>query len=712
MSSQVLDKALHSQNNLSAGNNRKAKHRIDIPILAIATTAVTLVMFLFGLMGSGGHLAAPLDDTFIHLQYARQLAAGHPFQYNTGDIPSSGESSFIYPFLLAPAFLLGMNGTSPLLYAFALGFGAHLAAVILLYKLALLIFSRRVALLSAAFLLLDGRSNWHFLTGMETGLYAGALIAFFYIWAKGIRSGRFLLTALVGVLVALLRPEGHIVISFVCLLTLIYLWRAKKIGIRCAWLLLPIVVGFLPYAVNIALTGYWQFNTASGKSSFFIPYIPLYQALGLIPTHFIDLIKDVMLGLDVPYSPFPLFMTLPLAALGARYALQSRLNRLLNMGTLLGLAVGIGLALLLRGAHFDRYFQPYDTIIWLYFAAGLVWLIEKAQQAFNRPEANGGSKTTYAWVVGVVILFMLPQFVRYFVLMGDSNRDIYYQQIVFSNWIRNNTPVDARIGVNDVGAHKYWGDRYIIDLVGLTDDDLRGVFFSGWGSIYDVLMRRPEDRRPQYLLIHPNAFINDTDTSVGQGLLTPIYSITVQNIAITAGPTETLYKVNWDKASLAQESTYLLHQGKEYLDSVNIGDLTDEKAHNYNTVGRQASVTEPKSILTTSIYDDKGPGLTDSGRRHSGSEQFTVKSVAGEPLTLVARTILVPDADQHLKVLANGKEVGTWDAHNTRAGLWQEYEYTIPAEFISGDHTTLHIDASFDPGGPGFVSYRYWVYAP
>jgi hypothetical protein len=148
------------------------------------------------------------------------------------------------------------------------------------------------------------------------------------------------------------------------------------------------------------------------------------------------------------------------------------------------------------------------------------------------------------------------------------------------------------------------------------------------------------------------------------------------------------------------------------LDSINIGDLSDEKSHDYDTLGKEASITEPKSILTTSIYDDKGPGLTDSGRRHSGSDQFTVKSKPGQPLTLVSRTILAPDADQHLKVLADGKEVGIWDAHNTRGGLWQEYEYTIPASFITSDHTRLVIDASFDPGGPGFISYRYWIYAP
>ena len=186
ISSQGLDEALELQSNTAVERSLAVKDRFDISLLVAATSAITLLMFIFGLMGSGGHLAAPLDDTFIHLQYARQIAAGHPFQYNTGDMPSSGDSSFIYPFLLAPAFLFGLNGTRVLLFAFGLGFVAHLVAVILLYKLALLLFSRRVALLSPFFLLLDGRSNWHFLTGMETGVYAGALIAFFYGVAGGV----------------------------------------------------------------------------------------------------------------------------------------------------------------------------------------------------------------------------------------------------------------------------------------------------------------------------------------------------------------------------------------------------------------------------------------------------------------------------------------------------------------------------------------------
>lgn len=689
-------------------------NRRDLLLLALATLLVTLITFLFGLLGSGGHLAAPLDDTFIHFQYARQLASGHPFQYNTGDVPSSGESSFIYPFLLAPAFLLGMDGVDVLWYAVILGFIAHLAAVLFLYKLAVHLFNRPTALFSAIFLIIDGRANWNFLSGMETGIYTGALITFFYALARSIPANKFGPTAAIGILTALLRPDGHVVVSVVCLAAMIYLLRSKGFNRSFVWLLLPIVIGALPYLVNILLTGHWQFNTAVGKSSFFTPYLPLVQQLNLIPVHFYELFNDILLGLNVPYSPFPILITLPLAALGAWYAYTKRSHALLNTLFLMGLVVGLALALIPRGTQYYRYFQPYDPIIWLYFSAGLAWLIEQCRAVFDRnnPSIDRSGRALYAWLGGAVFLLIVPQFLRYFFLMSETTRDIYYQQMTFSYWIRSNTPADARIGVNDVGAHKYIGNRRIIDVLGLTENRMRGVFYSGWGSIYDALVRFPASERPQYLLIHPEFFVNDVNPSVNQGFLMPIYSINVPNIAITVGATETLYSINWDRAKLDPTETYLTHDAQAPLDSINIADLIDEKAHSYRIEGKQAPVAEPKSFVTTGDYSASLVGLTDSGRKHSGWEEFTVKSLPNQSLTLVSRSLLSPDAAQKIKVFADNKEVGIWESHNSRATLWQEYEYTIPATFITSDHTIITIDAAFDPGGPGFTSYRYWVYAP
>ncbi|MDQ6695132.1 MAG: hypothetical protein M3014_12060 [Chloroflexota bacterium] len=717
--------ATHAGRGTQHGMTGLTAQRLDIPWIIAATALITLAVTLFGLWGSNGHLAPPLDDTFIHFQYARQIAAGHPFQYNTGDAPSSGDSAFIYPFLLAPAYLLGLDGLKVLIYADLLNFAAHIALVVLLYKLALQLAGRTVALLSVTFVLLDGSLNWTFSTGMETGIYAAALVAFFYLCARDLQRRRFGPLVALGALTALIRPEAHIIVSLACLLIVAYLWRSDRFSAGYLLLLLPVVIGLLPYGLNIAMTGNWQYNTAASKSVLYLPYTPLHEKLSLIVGYAVTAVKNIYFGTDIGRSPFPLFAaTLAVAGVGIAVAPttpttpSTRHFRFLNLLMALTLILGIMLAFLLPPIHFYRYNQPYDAFFYFFFAVGLAALARLAARAAS-PGGVASEGPAFAGrysvlVAGsVVAVLLLPQFVTYFFAFSDSTRDIYYQQMAFSEWVKENTPADARIGVNDTGAHKYMADRYIIDLIGLTYNPLRGAYFSGWGTIYDTLAGLPEKERPTYLLIHPDVFITGIPDSVGQKLLTPIYSITVQNPIITAGPTEVLYKINWEYALQEPRQTYLLHQGLQTsYDTLNVGDLEDERRHAYSTTARQSQLPEPKSIVTTSSYGKKQFALSESGRRHTGREEFTVNSVPGKALTVVARCRLDNDADQTTMVWANGKQVGLWKEHNDRGGSWQEYEYTIPAEFITGSRTRISIDATFDPGGPGFTSYRYWFYGP
>jgi hypothetical protein len=681
--------------------------RGEMLLLAGATLALSAVMFGFGLWGSGGNLAAPLDDTFIHLQYARQLVAGHPYEYNTGDPPSSGDSAFIYPFMLAPAFMVGLDGMRALLWADLLGVLAHVALVLMVYSLGYRLGGRVLALFAAWFVVLDGSLNWTFLTGMETGLYTAGLVAFFWVLARDEGQDRLWPLALVGSFLALIRTEGHVLASLACVLLLVYLWRTRGFSPRYLWLLVPAVVGLLPYAVNVAITGHWQYNTAAGKSIWYVPYAPLLENLANTVGYGLQAIKNFYLGLEVGRSPFTL-MALPVAIAGAAVALRDARYRVLHVLMLVTLVGGFGLALLLPPLHFNRYFQPYNPLFWLYFSIGLVALATLVVRSVGTLR---DSRAAYAWVWVAAAVLVLPQFFAYFFAFADSNRDIYYQQMAFSEWVRRYTPPDARIAVNDTGAHKYLSDRYVIDMIGLTYNDLRGSYFGGWGSVFDVLARLPEDRRPTHMLVHPNVFVNGLDESVSQSLLQPLYSITIRNPAISAGPVETLYTFDWGYAALDPAPTRLLSQGQQPLDTLNVGDLPDEAAHGYDTEARQPTTTDPKSIVTTTSYEDGGLSLSDSGRRHSGWEEFRVRSVPGKPLVLVSRTRLNPDTGQRLLVLANGRELDLWEVENERGPLWQEYEYTIPAEHVTSDTTTIRLDSTFDPGGPGFASYRYWAFA-
>src|SRR5437016_4345084 len=49
---------------------------------------------------TGGHWSAPLDDVFIHFDYARATSRGFPFQWVIGNGYSSGNTSLLYPLVL------------------------------------------------------------------------------------------------------------------------------------------------------------------------------------------------------------------------------------------------------------------------------------------------------------------------------------------------------------------------------------------------------------------------------------------------------------------------------------------------------------------------------------------------------------------------------------------------------------------------------------
>jgi hypothetical protein len=530
----------------------------------------------------------------------------------------------------------------------------------------------------------------------------------------------------------------------VCVLTLIFLWRTRGLGVGYALLLVPVVVGLVPYAVNVAMTGEWQYNTAASKSLWYVPYAPLHETISLTIGWAINELKNTYLGLEVGRSPFPIVGGL-LALLGVGVALMGRRRTTGNGGgskegskgvkraspgekewvrffhvlLILTFVAGIGLALLLPPIHFNRYYMPYDFIFYLYVAMGALYLASlMARGRILREGSKVRLVRSRRWGFAVLIscalvVLMLPQFTSFFLAMSDSTRDIYYQQMTFSEWVRRYTPRETRLGVNDTGAHKYLSDRYVIDLIGLTSNYMGGAYFGGWGTVYDRLARLPEEERPTHLLIHPNVFLNGIDESVSQSLLAPVYSIRIQNPTITAGATEALYRIDWGYALLDASKPYLSRKDATPLDSLDVGNVGDEREHRYQPVGRLPSISEPKSIVTTAHYEEENNfSLSDSGRRHSGWEEFSVKSVAGRPLVLVSRSKLNPEAEQRLLVMANGREVGLWEVRNERGGQWQEYEYTIPAEYVTGDRTLIRIDSTFDPGGQGFASYHYWLYAP
>jgi hypothetical protein len=155
-----------------------------------------------------GHVSAPLDDTLIYFQYAKQAAHGEIMRYQDGDPRTTGATGFAYPLVLALGYLAGFRGNG--LFVFALGFNIImlLVTVAMTFMLARHMMDERAAWLAAAFVAINGWLGWTFLAMMETGLHTVFLLALLYCYARA-REGRgFLLGFLAMLALALLRPAG------------------------------------------------------------------------------------------------------------------------------------------------------------------------------------------------------------------------------------------------------------------------------------------------------------------------------------------------------------------------------------------------------------------------------------------------------------------------------------------------------------------------
>ena len=88
---------------MSEAQTREQRARRFLPLipLAVATIAIARTT-IAAVLAKVGHPAAALDDAYIHFQYARAFAEGHPFRYQAGEPISTGATSFAWPAVLAP----------------------------------------------------------------------------------------------------------------------------------------------------------------------------------------------------------------------------------------------------------------------------------------------------------------------------------------------------------------------------------------------------------------------------------------------------------------------------------------------------------------------------------------------------------------------------------------------------------------------------------
>jgi len=165
---------------------------VDRPLYVLWSGLCTLAsarsFYGYMLKQTGGEWSAPLDDVFIHFDYARATALGHPFEWTIGNGYSSGNTSLTYPFVLALGWLLGFTGRSLMKWAAILAavcvFGTLLATRRLFIEGPRDDWGRLSSYLLPPIFLGIGALTWSLWSGMEVAFFLATWAIALVAWLR------------------------------------------------------------------------------------------------------------------------------------------------------------------------------------------------------------------------------------------------------------------------------------------------------------------------------------------------------------------------------------------------------------------------------------------------------------------------------------------------------------------------------------------------
>src|SRR5919106_1151957 len=613
----------------------------------------------------GLNISAPLDDTFIHLQYGRQIGQGQWFSYNDGDPISSGASSFLYVLLLGAAHFVGFSGANLLGFAIIFGTVLFVLSALLGYGLGQRLAGERAGLCSGILIAANGAFGWGATSGMEVALFSVLILGTLLAFLRELSSGRFLLTPILAALAALTRPEGLLfawgITGAVVFVLLRDLRKSRPYSLRSS---LAVLYAFLPIAAGVAQYMFYTIATGSSIQNGVLAKSLLYEPV-FYPTEFLDALFQnltklslvVLTGLEPGNYLFPgtiLFCVLGIWYLAfgdARYR-----TFVVASGTALVLAMSSTAILGLPGAswgwHHYRYVLPFFPPLLVFAVVGFYSLRTFEERAWL-PEALAG----FALLVS---LLGLPVWAA---TTGGNTLQINEQQVTVGYWIRENLPSGARVGVNDAGAMRYYGDHPTVDLIGLTTNGLALPTRNGLGSLYESLEEMPEEMRPDYFAIYPTWFPGFEDSGVlNREIARFSLSSRPDTAGIVGGSDVVVYQADW---SLARRGETFQGEGT-VRDTLDVADLTSEREHDYEM--RMPLIgLEPANLLTRKRSPD-GEVILDGGRGLPGAEEFTITGLSpSRPVEVVMRTESAPFA---LQIQADGEDLGDWTFQPSGRG-WQ-----------------------------------------
>jgi hypothetical protein len=642
-------------------------------------------------LGKVGHPGAALDDAYIHFQYARAIAEGHPLRFQAGEPISTGATSFLWPALLAVPYALGVRGESILWVTWLLSFVLLGALAYETYAITRPLAGRAAAFGAGAMTLLFGGFAWSAASGMEVVPFAWVLMhsmrrASEWTEEPSRRTPRELRILLALAFVApMVRPEGAIA-SIVLALAVGAAPRAS--GMRGRAEALPLLLAAAaPNLLLLVLTGHATSSTAQVKLLVGNPYFVMPDAAIANARILLGQILDgqVWSAEFLPKGGAPLACA-GLAALAWRGHASSRPFR---AAVVLVLALAMFVPCLYVTFLWNRlrYLWPFAPG-WF---VGLACLARAVGTIVGRVDARAGAATTtliaggFAGSLAVRLDWVIDD-------AAQSASGIDRQQVALGRWADATLPRDARIGVNDTGAIAYFGNRRTFDVVGLTTPSEGRYWVAGAGSRlehYERLRVSSPSSLPTHFIVYPEWM--SCDAVLGK----PLHEAVVTDSTILGGQVMRAYEARYEHLG-SGELPWSEHGA--FTDTLDVADLESEAEHRYELLGARdgEQIAEEGNALDGRI-------VVDGGRTQRMRERFVAKMARGVKSIALGRVQASGDGSD-LEVRVDGRVVGK---AKIDPGPWTEIALPIPGEAITSDAVTVEVSAS----GSAYSSFHWWFAA-
>ncbi len=516
----------------------------------LAITGCFLVLTLaywLGVRLVAGQVGFPLDDAYIHLQFARNLFEDGQMAFNRG-VPSSGCTAPLYPVLLAGVYALVRDWY---LASAVLGGLCGVATAWVVYALLHAWTGRRnLARAGGLLAVLINPTVLGAYSGMETPVYTLLLLVGLW-WYAAPRRRVWATVALA--LCVWVRPEFVILLPLVALERAVAAYRAPRRR------LVRFAADFWPHACiwALVLAAYCAYHWHQDRHLLPTTFGAKAVALGGLPIAYFNglpaaiarggvvrvllaltvwpLLLLLSVGIGLALNCAPLAFGLREAALAAwRDTSPSAAGR--RLALIVFLAYPPARALVDPGTLFWYQFQRYYAHLSFVLIVLVLAAVPVTGALVCRPFWNWTGvplpvqlRRALAWACPALVIRLA------FAVVAVSN--INTMQVHLGEWVRDHTAPGELVATNDIGAIAFISRRPVLDTVGLVEPQLVSHYLHG-GNLLDYLRQR----NPAYVILFPNWY---TELTQRTDVLERVSSVALKWNVICGGPELVVYRPRW-----------------------------------------------------------------------------------------------------------------------------------------------------------------------